>query len=78
MKINRTYSIDHWIAVELQKKPNQSRFVNDAIKAKLESSSGNSLRSASVDNLMWYLQGHQDCPNFVKRAIQTQSRANDQ
>ena len=75
MKINRTYSIDHWIAVELQRKSNQSRFVNDAIKAKLESSNGNSLRTASADMLMWNLVQHNDCPNFVKRAIQTQSRA---
>ena len=75
MKINRTYSIDHWIAVELQKKPNQSRFVNDAIKTKLDGSQRNSIKSASAEVLMWHLEEHKDCPAFVKRAIQTQSRA---
>ena len=70
MKINRTYSIDHWIAVELQKKPNQSRFVNDAIKNKLDGGS-KSIEEAGARSLMIYLKNHKDCDKFIKRAIES-------
>ena len=46
MKVNKTYSIDLWIAREVQEKKNQSRFVNDAIKDKLNG-------SLSEINLTW-------------------------
>ena len=70
MKINRTYSIDHWIAVELQKKPNQSRFVNDAIKNKLDDGSI-LIEEAGARTLMIYLKNHKDCDQFIKRAIES-------
>jgi len=38
VKIARTFTIDVWIARELQNKKNQSKFVNDAIKDKLNGS----------------------------------------
>ena len=37
MKIARTFTIDVWIARELQNKKNQSGYVNSAIKDKLNS-----------------------------------------
>lgn len=70
MKINRTYSIDHWIAVELQKKPNQSRFVNDAIKNKLDGGS-KTLEEAGVRSLMIFLKNHKDCDQFTKRLMES-------
>jgi len=36
MKIARTFTIDVWIARELQNKNNQSAYVNTAIKEKLD------------------------------------------
>ena len=70
MKINRTYSIDHWIAVELQKKSNQSRFVNDAIRAKLESSNGSiGVGEAPVRQLMAALTAREDCDPFIKQIL---------
>jgi len=70
MKINRTYSIDHWIAVELQKKSNQSRFVNDAIRAKLESSSGSgTVFDADARQLMAALTARVDCDPFIKKVL---------
>ena len=70
MKINRTYSIDHWIALELQKKSNQSRFVNDAIKNKLDGG-GKLLEDAGVRSLMIFLKNHKDCDQFTKRALES-------
>ena len=36
MKIARTFTIDVWVARELQNKHNQSAYVNSAIKDKLD------------------------------------------
>lgn len=42
VKIARTFTIDVWIARELQNKKNQSQFVNDAIKNRLDGVSADS------------------------------------
>ena len=68
MKINRTYSIDHWIAVELQKKSNQSRFVNDAIRAKLDGFTLD-LSQATTFQLMVSLENRSDVDPFIKRCL---------
>lgn len=70
MKINRTYSVDHWVALELQKKPNQSRFVNDAIKAKLDGFTLD-LSQATTFQMMVSLENRTDCDPFIKRALQS-------
>ena len=73
MKINRTYSIDHWIAVELQKKHNQSRFVNDAIKYQLDNTYQD-ISDASVKSLTIFLKNHPKCDPFIKQALENSLR----
>ena len=56
MKIARTFTIDVWIARELQNKNNQSAYVNSAIKEKLDD-------ATKELNLTWrqlamYLKNH--------------------
>jgi hypothetical protein len=74
MKVNRTFSIDFWLVKELLDKRNQSQFVCDAIKDKLDGIDSN-LMSASVNSLMIFLKGHPECDPFIKQALETSLRA---
>ncbi|AXQ65457.1 MAG: hypothetical protein [Circular genetic element sp.] len=75
MKVNRTFSIDLWIAKELRDKRNQSQFVCDAIKSKLDYSETYDISEASADSLMIWLKGHPDCDPFIKEMLETSRRA---
>ena len=70
MKVNRTFSIDLWIVKELKDKRNQSQFVCDAIKTKLDGSSGSlGVADAPTRQLMAALMARDDCEPFVKRVL---------
>jgi hypothetical protein len=69
MKINRTYSIDVWIARELQNKSNQSRFVNDAIREKLDRTTHDSIGFAPIRQLMAAITAREDCDPFIKKVL---------
>jgi|TARA_R110000823_G_scaffold296550_2_gene416548 ribosomal 50S subunit-associated protein YjgA (DUF615 family) len=74
MKVNRTFSIDLWLAKELLDKRNQSQFVCDAIKDKLDGIDSN-LTGAGVKSLMIFLKGHPECDPFIKQALESSLRA---
>lgn len=71
MKVNRTFSIDLWIVKELKDKRNQSQFVCDAIKSKLDGNNDRTLEGAEVRSLMIYLKNHKDCDSFIRRALES-------
>jgi hypothetical protein len=75
MKVNRTFSIDLWIAKELRDKRNQSQFVCDAIKSKLDYSETYDISEASVASLMIFLKNHPNCDPFIKETLETSLRA---
>lgn len=70
MKINRTFSIDLWIVKELRDKRNQSQFVCDALKSKLDGDHDKTLNDAGARSLMIYLKAHEDCDPFIKRVLE--------
>lgn len=74
MKVNRTFSVDLWIVKALQDKRNQSQFVCDAIKDKLDGIDSN-LSGAGVNSLMIFLKGHPECDPFIKQALEASLRA---
>ena len=74
MKVNRTFSIDLWIAKELKDKRNQSQFVCDAIKYKLDNTHMD-ISDASVSSLMIWLKNHPNCEPFIKETLETSLRA---
>ena len=56
MRINRTFSIDYTIAMELKKKHNQSETVNRALKKYLEDEEIPSITDASEEDLIQELR----------------------
>ena len=74
MKVNRTFSIDLWIVEELKAKRNQSQFVCDAIKYKLDDTYMD-ISDASVSSLMIWLKNHPECDSFIKETLETSLRA---
>ena len=66
MKIARTFTIDYNLAVELQKKPNQSRIVERSIRRYLSADEDFSLEEISTRQLMAALQQRDDCVQHIK------------
>lgn len=66
MKIARTFTIDYNLAVELQKKPNQSRIVEASIRRYLAADEDFSLQEISTRQLMAALQQRDDCVQHIK------------
>ncbi len=56
MKVNRTFSIDYQMVLELKKKTNQSETVNRALKKYLEDESIPSITDATEDELIQELR----------------------
>jgi hypothetical protein len=71
MKVNRTFSVDLWIVKALQDKRNQSQFVCDALKSKLDGNDDLTLENAEVRSLMIFLKNHKDCDPFISRALKS-------
>lgn len=70
MKVNRTFSIDLWIVKALQDKRNQSQFICDAIKTKLDGADDRNIEECSQRTLMIYLKNHPDTDSFLKRVLE--------
>jgi len=66
MKIARTFTIDYNLAVELQKKPNQSRIVERSIRRYLSAGEDYSLDEIPTRQLMGALQQRDDCVQHIK------------
>lgn len=66
MKIARTFTIDYNLAVELQKKPNQSRIVERSIKRYLAADEDYSLSEISTKQLMAALYARDDCNEQIQ------------
>ena len=66
MKIARTFTIDYNLAVELQKKPNQSRIVERSIKRYLAADEDYSISEISTKQLMAALHARDDCSELLK------------
>ena len=56
MRINRTFSIDYQIAIDLKKKHNQSETVNRALKKYLEDEDTPTITDASEEELIQELR----------------------
>ncbi len=72
MKIARTFTIDYNLAVELQKKPNQSRIVERSIRRYLNADEDYSLEEISTKQLMAALHARDDTPRHIKIIIYDQ------
>jgi len=66
VKIARTFTIDYNLAVELQKKPNQSRIVERSIRRYLAADEDYSLDEIPTRQLMAALQQRDDCVQHIK------------
>lgn len=69
MKTNRTYSIDIYVAKDLQQKSNQSQFVEDAIRAKLYSGGELSLHDAHKTTILHHLMRLYDQDSYEWKVI---------
>ena len=72
MKIARTFTIDYNLAVELQKKPNQSRIVERSIRRYLAADEDYSLSEIPTKQLMAALHAREDTPRHIKIIIYDQ------
>ena len=72
MKIARTFTIDYNLAVELQKKPNQSRIVERSLRRYLSADEDYSLEEIPTKQLMAALHAREDTPRHIKIIIYDQ------
>ena len=70
MKIARTFTIDYNLAVELQKKPNQSRIVERSIRRYLSADEDYSISEISSKRLLAVLSQRRDISPILLNAIQ--------
>ena len=69
MKIARTFTIDYNLAVELQKKPNQSRIVEISIRRYLAADEDYDVSEISTRRLLAVLHGRKDVDDGLKGLI---------
>ena len=69
MKVNRTYSMDYDLVIQLAKKANQSQEVCKAVRKHLNGRDNFALRDVSFEELARAVMSRAQCPQHIREAI---------
>jgi len=69
MKVNRTYSMDYDLVIQLARKVNQSKEVCVAVRKHLNGQDDFILRDIPMTDLMRHIIARSQCPVHIRAAI---------